>query len=164
MARKRAAFTPETVTTIVEAVRAGNYANVAATAAGIHKSTYFAWMNRGETASDALSNGDPIEESELAYAAFHDRVRQAEAEAEIAAVRSVREAKQGWQAHMTYLERRFPTRWRRMDGIKHAAGRGEDAATPEETFRRMAEEDRRQMDARRSQIAEAPKLGIPPAA
>ena len=157
-------FTPRTVDTIVEAVRAGNYANVAAAAAGIHKSTYFAWMNRGETASEALSSGDPVEAPELAFADFHDRVRQAEAEAEIAAVASVREAKGGWQAHMTYLERRFPTRWRRMDGIKHAGGRGEDTSTPEEAFRRMAEEDRREIDGRRSQIAQAPTLGIPPAA
>src|SRR3954449_6165434 len=105
MSRKRATFTPETVTTIVEAVRAGNYANVASAAAGIHKTSYFAWMSRGEAASDARSSGDPVEDAELAYADFHDRVRQAEAEAEIAAVASVREAKGGWQAHMTYLER-----------------------------------------------------------
>jgi hypothetical protein len=38
---------------IVAAVRAGNYANVAAAAAGIHRSTYFAWINRGQTRSSA---------------------------------------------------------------------------------------------------------------
>jgi hypothetical protein len=127
---------------IVAAVRAGNYANVAAAAAGIHRSTYFAWINRGETASDALSSGDPLDEGELAFADFHDRVRQAEAEAEITAVASVREAKGGWQAHMTYLERRFPIRWRRMDGVKHSAGRIDDLPTPDAEFRQMAEAER----------------------
>jgi hypothetical protein len=142
MSKRRVSFSPATATSIVEAVRAGNYANVAAASAGIHRSTYFAWMNRGEAASDALSSGDPVDEAEIAFADFHDRVRQAEAEAEMAAVASVREAKGGWQAHMTYLERRFPVRWRRMDGIKHAGGRGADASTPEEEFRRMAEAER----------------------
>jgi hypothetical protein len=44
---------------------------------------------------------------------------------------------------MTYLERRFPVRWRRMDGIKHSAGRADDTPTPEEEFRRLSEEDAR---------------------
>jgi hypothetical protein len=51
-----------------------------------------AW-SRGETASDPLSGGDPVDDTEFTYADFHDRVRQAEAEAERAAVASVREAK-----------------------------------------------------------------------
>jgi hypothetical protein len=50
-------------------------------------------------------------------------------------------------------------------GARRAAGgRSEDASTPEEAFRRMAEEDRRGMDARAAGIAEGPRLGIPPAA
>jgi hypothetical protein len=139
MGMRRGFLTPTVADAIVECVRAGNYANVSAAAAGIHKTTYFAWMNRGEAASEALSRGDPVEDSELAFADFHDRVRQAEAEAEMAAVASVREAKGGWQAHMTYLERRFPARWRRMDGIKHSGARSnEDTRSIEEEFRRMS--------------------------
>lgn len=61
----------------------------------------------------------------------------------MAAVASVREAKGGWQAHMTYFERRFPVRWRRMDGIKHSAGRVDDTPSPEEEFRRLSEENAR---------------------
>jgi hypothetical protein len=136
---KTRSFTPKTADAIVAAVRAGNYANVAAAAAGIHRSAYFAWMNRGEAASDARSSGDRVDDTELAYADFHDRVRQADAEAEMTAVASVREAKGGWQAHMTYLKRRFPVRWRRMDGIKHSAGRVDETPTPEAEFRQMAE-------------------------
>jgi hypothetical protein len=142
MPRRRTSLTPTVAATIIDCVRAGNYANVAAAAAGIHRATYFAWMNRGESASDALSGGDTVDDVELIYAEFHDRVRQAEAEAEMTAVASVREAKGGWQAHMTYLERRFPVRWRRMDGIKHSAGRIDDTPTPEAEFRRLADAER----------------------
>jgi hypothetical protein len=143
MPRNRA-FSPQVVDAIVEAVRAGNYANVSAAAAGIHKSTYFAWMNRGEAASEALSRGDPVDGSELAFADFHDRVRRAEAAAEMDAVASVRQAKQGWQAHMTYLERRFPVRWRRMDGIKHSSGRSnEDVPSAQDVFLRLSADEAR---------------------
>jgi hypothetical protein len=61
----------------------------------------------------------------------------------MAAVASVREAKQGWQAHMTYLERRFPVRWRRMDGIKHSSGRSEDRPSIENEFRRISADEAR---------------------
>lgn len=40
---------------------------------------------------------------------------EAEALAEIDAVAAVREAKQGWQAHMTFLERRHSERWSRRE-------------------------------------------------
>ena len=48
MAKNRATFAPELTTRIVDLVRAGNYIETAAKAAGIHKSTYYAWMERGE--------------------------------------------------------------------------------------------------------------------
>ncbi|HYX84053.1 MAG TPA: hypothetical protein VE777_03695 [Gaiellales bacterium] len=60
----------------------------------------------------------------------------------MAAVAAVREAKGGWQAHMTYLERRFPVRWRQMDGIKHAGGRrGEEHETFEKAIDRIHREN-----------------------
>jgi hypothetical protein len=140
---KPRSFTPHAVAAIVDAVRAGNYANVAAAAAGIHRSTYFAWMSRGEAASEAIARGDPVGAEEEPFADFHSRVRQAEAEAEMAAVASVREAKGGWQAHMTYLERRFHERWRRMDGIKNGRDRGETTPSMEAEIERVEEEHRR---------------------
>lgn len=137
--RRRTTLSPVVTDTIVEAIRAGNYAKVAAAAAGIHRATYFAWMNRGERASELLSKGETVSDDERAFADFHDRVSQAEAEAEMAAVASVREAKQGWQAHMTYLERRFPSRWRRMDGIKGDVSHKRDEESIEDVWLRMAE-------------------------
>ena len=45
-----------------------------AKAAGIHKSTYYSWMGRGEAAAEAEGRGDPVSDDE---AAFADLYRQA---------------------------------------------------------------------------------------
>jgi hypothetical protein len=86
---------------VVQAVRAGNYADAACQAAGISPSTYYRWMSRGAQ--------EPASE----YAAFREAVLRAEAEAEVYAVAILRRAMgEDWRAAMAYLERRHPTRWR----------------------------------------------------
>jgi len=119
MARTRATFTPELTTRIVELVEAGNYIETAAKAAGIHKSTYYSWMTRGEAAAEAEGRGDPVTAEEHEFAEFYRRVTQAEGHAEVNALAAVRAADKGWQAHMTYLERRFADRWRQQSGVRH---------------------------------------------
>src|SRR4051812_5801393 len=128
MARTRNTFTPDLTERIVGLVEAGNYIETAAKAAGIHKSTYYSWMSRGEAAAEAEGRRDPISGEEGDFADFSRRISQAEGIAEVNAVAAVREADKGWQAHMTYLERRFATRWRQQSGIRYAKepeGRGE---------------------------------------
>jgi hypothetical protein len=86
---------------VVQAVRAGNYAEAACQAAGISASTYYRWMRRGEQ--------DPASPQ----AAFREAVLRAEAEAEVHAVAIIRRAMgEDWRAAVAYLERRHPTRWR----------------------------------------------------
>ena len=88
---------------VVQAMRAGNYAEAACRAAGIGESTFYRWMRRGER------------EAEGPYRDFYDAVRRAEAEAEVHAVATVRKAMtESWQAAIAYLERRHPERWRRQ--------------------------------------------------
>jgi hypothetical protein len=60
-------------------------------------------------------DGSTLTEQEEAYLDFYLRLTHAEAAVEEEALAKVREAKVGWQAHMTYLERRFSERWRRTD-------------------------------------------------
>src|SRR3990172_7679311 len=97
---------PEVSEFIVAAIRAGNYAEVAAKAAGIHPATYYEWMKRGKTGAKA----------DKLYAEFAEAVKRGEGEAEAHAVALVRKAMpDNWQAAMTYLERRYPYRWRRPD-------------------------------------------------
>jgi transposase len=86
---------------VVQAVRAGNYADAACQAAGISPSTYYRWMGRG------------AQEPGSEYARFRKAVLRAEAEAEVYAVAILRRAMgEDWRAAMAYLERRHPTRWR----------------------------------------------------
>jgi transposase len=119
MPRTRTTLTPALTTRIVGLVRAGNYIETAAKAAGIHKSTYYSWMRRGEEAAEAESRDEPISESEAAFAEIYRQVSQAEGQAEADALAAVREADRGWQAHMTYLEHRFADRWRQQSGVRH---------------------------------------------
>lgn len=87
---------------IVEAIRTGCYAETACRAAGISESTYYRWLQRGEAEHAGI------------YAEFVRVVREAEAEAELHAVALVWEQMpEDWRAAIAFLERRFPTRWRR---------------------------------------------------
>ena len=86
---------------IVQAIRAGNYAEIACRAAGISPSTYYRWIERGEQERDGISGE------------FTEAVRLAEAESEVHAVALLRRAMpDDWRAALAYLERRHPGRWR----------------------------------------------------
>jgi hypothetical protein len=89
---------------ICDAIRAGCYQEQAAQAAGISASTLYAWKALGEQESDGP------------YRRFLLNLRQAEAEAELNAVKILRRAIEDegdWKAALALLERRFPGRWRR---------------------------------------------------
>ena len=61
---------------IVQVVSIGNYVSTASAAAGIHRSTFYPWMKRGEHASDARANPEPVGVDDEAFADFYDRVSQ----------------------------------------------------------------------------------------
>jgi hypothetical protein len=87
---------------MVQMLRAGNYRDAAARAAGIAPSTLYSWLERGSN------------EQLGPYHEFAAAVQQAEAEAEVYAVAIIRRAmSDDWRAAATYLERRHPERWRR---------------------------------------------------
>jgi hypothetical protein len=96
---------PETQDRFVTAIKAGNYAVVAAQFAGIHVATYHRYMQLGS------------EQTKGVYRDFHDAVKAAEAEAEARAVANVQlAAQQGqWTASAWMLERKHPDRWGRRD-------------------------------------------------
>ena len=110
---RRTKLTPELQTTIIEGLRLGNYAIVAAQFAGISESCYYKWIRRGE---DDMAAGDDTK-----FAQFVQSIKHAEAEAETRAVAQVMQAGQdSWQASMTYLERKFPGRWSRGERVEHS--------------------------------------------
>lgn len=90
---------------IITAIRAGNYAQVAAVYAGIGERTYYRWMELGERAKAGR------------YRQFWQAVNAAEGEAEVRAVAIIqKQMPANWRAAMTYLERKHPRRWgRRVD-------------------------------------------------
>lgn len=94
---------PERQERIVDAIRAGSYAEPACRAAGIAESTFYRWLQRGEAEDRGI------------YADFVQAVRCAEAEAEVHAIELVRaQMPEDWRAAIAFLERRFPSRWRRQ--------------------------------------------------
>ncbi len=99
-------LTPEVQQTIVTYLKAGNYVETAAAAAGISKETIYAWLKRGAKAKKGI------------HREFSDAIEKALAEGEILAVRSILEAdEKQWQARAWWLERRRPDRWGRKERV-----------------------------------------------
>ena len=107
---------------IVTAIRAGNYAQVAAVYAGIGERTFFRWMELGEEAKAGR------------YRQFWQAVKAAEGEAEVRAVAIIqRKMPDDWRAAMSYLERKHPKRW----------GRRVDVTSGDEPFAGIRDQERR---------------------
>jgi hypothetical protein len=98
-------LTPEVQKRICAAIRAGNFRDVAAGAAGIPVRTLRDWLRKGR-------DGTPGP-----YADFLHAVLEAERAAEIAAVALVLKAAKKDPRHAQWwLERKFPQRWGRCRG------------------------------------------------
>lgn len=111
-------YSPEIHIRIVQYIRAGNYPYVAAQACGICYRTFCNWMERGErvgTKEEEIGDSD--------YEIFFHDVKKAEAESEVAAAALVKgAAQQNWTAGMTWLERRFRSRWTRGEFVANPDG------------------------------------------
>lgn len=93
-------LTDEVKNKLIDAIRAGNYVTVAARYAGISPSTFWRWMRMGRKAKKGQ------------YHDFHEEIRTAETFAEVIAVSVIRKRlKDDWRAAVSYLERKFPSRW-----------------------------------------------------
>lgn len=97
--------TPKVTAKVVAVLEKGGYRSTAARAAGISYESLRKWVRRGEA-------------GESAFVAFSASVKKAEADAEPALTEMVFEAgRVSWQAAMTLMERRWPSRWARRDRI-----------------------------------------------
>lgn len=107
---------------IVQAIRAGNYIETAASYAGINKTTLYDWLRRGAREKERVANNNRarIRKEEQPYVEFSNAVEKALAEAEMRDVLTIsKAAEEQWQAAAWRLERKFPDRWgRRMLDIK----------------------------------------------
>jgi hypothetical protein len=96
-------LTPELQDRVVAYVRAGNYVETAAAAAGVSKVSLYDWLKRGAR-------------GEAPYDAFADAMAQAVAMAEARDVALIgKAAETQWQAAAWRLERKFPDRYGRRE-------------------------------------------------
>lgn len=112
------ALTPETHERIVELVRAGNYIETAAGAAGIHKTTFYNWLDRGQNERDRLRANPDAEPDvdESIFLDFLNAIEKARHEAEARNVAIIQKAAiSTWQAAAWYLERTQPKKFARME-------------------------------------------------
>lgn len=88
---------------IAQHIEDGNFAVTACALEGITERTFYYWLDAAER--------DEREGKASLYVDFFQSIKKASAIAEAKCVRSVLDAGMGWQAYMTWLERRFPDRW-----------------------------------------------------
>src|SRR6267143_1594100 len=101
---------PATTQRVVDLIRAGNYLEVAATAAGIHRSTLYRWMRHGR------------DQKRGRYRRFLNQVEKAQAEAESRDVALIaKAASEDWRAAAWRLERKAP---RASGAARCSAGAG----------------------------------------
>jgi len=108
----------ETHEIIIMALRAGNYLEVAAAHAGVHRETVFAWLRKGKEQSSGI------------YHNFHHAVTRARAAAEIRDVANLAKAgSEDWRASAWRLERKHPDRWGKQDKLELSGPDGEPITT-----------------------------------
>ena len=108
---RKSKLTPEVQEKIVQVIRAGNYAVVAAAYAGISEKTFYEWLQKGEAAPEST------------YGKLRQSIKKAEADSEAEAVAQIKLAARdpkNWVAGMTWLERRYQKRWSRTDRQEHS--------------------------------------------
>lgn len=100
-------LTPEVQKKIVDAIAAGCHDVVAAGVAGIHKATFYRWLEAGESAQAGI------------FCDFCAAVKKAEFDAEARNVVVIQKAAADtWTASAWWLERKHPDRWARTDKAK----------------------------------------------
>jgi transposase len=94
---------PERQAQICGYVAEGHSREVAAQACGVAATTVYRWMKRGEANPDS------------SYGEFCTALKRADAEAEIACLRTIKAAANAgdWKAAAWMLKRRYPEKWGR---------------------------------------------------
>lgn len=121
-------LSPEVTTQITRLIRVGNTNEIAADAAGISRTTFFSWMDRGTKGG----------RTNKPYRDFRQAVEQARAEAEATLVARIAKAAQNgsWSAAAWLLERSAPERWAKLSERKNADSDETEAPTnPAEAIR-----------------------------
>lgn len=114
---RKTLLTEDRLKAITTMLRAGAYVDDACRSVGIHRSTFYNWIQRGNIQRERLNAGLEIETDEQTFLDFLDAVEEADAEGIIGHVMNIdNAAKNGtWQASAWILERKQPRKWGRYD-------------------------------------------------
>ncbi len=96
-------LTRQKIVALSKHMRDGNFAVTACALEGIAESTFYFWLEQAER---NLKEGRTS-----LYVELLESLKKASAIAESANVQIALQGGSGWQANMTWLERRFPDRW-----------------------------------------------------
>lgn len=118
---------------IVQLIRAGNYIETAAAAAGIASVTFREWMRVGARDADAKSDTE--------FARFASTIAEAQGASEARIVVGISKASEDdWRAGAFLLERQFPKRWGSRQTLEHTGKDGgaiEHVVTPMTRIERL---------------------------
>lgn len=101
--------TPEIADKILKAISIGSYWEPACVAAGVSYKSVRRWLERAsQDDAEGISERSP-------YCQFRDRLKRAEAEAEVSLARMVASTPDDWRAQAFVLERRYKERWGKQE-------------------------------------------------
>lgn len=126
----RTLLTPERHADLVRLLANGATIDDACASVGIHRSTFYAWVDRGEIEAARVDTGGEPQVSEAPFLAFYDAQVKARADARVRAVSLImRAAQEGhWQAAAWYLERSRPLEWARTTRTEISGPQGAPVA------------------------------------
>jgi len=127
MAGRPSKFNIEIANAIIENLRLGNYTENASAAAGLAKSTLYAWLERGRKEQERIEAGlEPIE-AEHDFMEFSNAVEKARAEAVARNVAIIQKSAHSgtWQAAAWWLERTQQKVFGRKQQLEHTGSEGQ---------------------------------------
>lgn len=152
--------------TIITAIRAGNFQEQAAQAAGVTPETLSRWIARGRHEAGRLADGKPPKPRAARFLRLYQDVSRARAEAEVGVVAQIRvAAKEDWRAGAFLLTHGTSRkRWRKEQRLELTGADGgpvEVAASPRERIEERLAAMERKLDAASNvvDIAERKVLG-----
>jgi transposase len=110
----KAKLTPAVAARIIRMLKAGNYLQTAASAAGVHKNTLTNWMKWG--ADEFNEDGTLKKKGREPFRSFVFDLEEAISDGEQSLVASINAS--GWKGKMEILARRFPERWGRTNRVQ----------------------------------------------
>lgn len=108
MAGRKSKLNRDLIDRAEKLLNAGNYTKVVCGYLGITYQTWYMWLNQGEEDRENGKKGLKCE--------FFERVKKAEASAEMRAVTGILQAgEENWTAYAWFLERKHHDRWAKRD-------------------------------------------------